>query len=475
MQSEAPTRPTLLDAFVGRDGRLTSPAALVLDSMWRNTAPGFPIVPCQAVTTGNVIALTPILTDEGGVNVDDHMAFAFVADASISGAGTVTIGQAGTYKLYVNDGATQATTGDVVSGRLYLGVFNQALDTGAGGLVLIGGKTTAGIPGISAFMQTLLDDTSAGAGRATLAIAESVGICGVCINAKLVASRSGNAETLALKTLAGSDPSATDPVTWIGCNGTIALVTSAVSLTISSGSTLGATSGTAFNLHFALVNDSGTFRIAVLNATNANGWTRFSPAGVLSATSEGGAGGADTIKTVYSSAAITSKEYAHLGFISYSLATAGTWNTAPLASGFGPTAPKPGDELQAVYSTDSGTVNVTSGTFVVMANKNVAITPRLAANLIYVHGTIMSTRNGPGELAYGMWHRGTTNNTNAFGSQEWGQSDGTPNAVRDSYQPFGFDKPNTTSSQTYTLQGRRQFGSSTDYNTFYGIAREIMA
>lgn len=296
---------------------------------------------------------------------------------------------------------------------------------------------------------------------------------GTVMNAKLVASRTGNAETFALKTLAGNDPSIMDPVVWVGCNGTRALITSAVSLTISSGSTLGATSGEAFNLHFTLVNDAGTFRLAVLNATSINGWIGFPPTGVLSATAEGGAGGADTIKTIYSNAAISVKEYAHLGFFSYSLATAGTWNTAPVASGFGPGAPKPGDVLQTVVANDGTTRNVTSTTFVVITNKNVAITPRLAASLIKLEGQIDVLGNAASELSSAQWHRGTTNNVGVFGAHSWHQA--STDGPRGVLPAFGYDRPNTTGAQTYTLQGSRNFGTSTDYSSFYAIASEIMA
>lgn len=302
--------------------------------------------------------------------------------------------------------------------------------------------------------------------------AATLGICSVCHNAKLVASRSGNAETWALKTLAGADPSDDDPVIWVGVNGTRLPVTSAVSLTASSGSTLGMTSGLASNLHFALANDDGTFRLVVRNASDASSWSRFPPSGLLSSSAEGGAGGADSAKVNYANTSLASKEYAHLGFMTYTLATAGTWNTAPSMSAFGPNAPKPGDILQGVSASNSGTVTVSSTTYVAMANKNIAISPRMAGSIIRLQGSISVIRSGASELSYGLWHRGTTNNVGSFGAMAWGQGDGT--SIRDTLIPFGYDKPGVTTSQTYTLQGRRQFGTSTDFVFYYATAEEIM-
>ena len=165
MQSEAPTRPDLLDRFADLAGRLTPEASLVLNAIWRNTAPGYPVVPCVASTSTNNITLTPILTDEGAKNLANHMAFSFVADATLSGSGTITIGSLGPYKAYINGGSVQAGSGDVIDDRAYLGIFNEALDGGAGGVVLIGA--------FSGFAHTLLDDANAGAALTTLGVSSA--------------------------------------------------------------------------------------------------------------------------------------------------------------------------------------------------------------------------------------------------------------------------------------------------------------
>jgi hypothetical protein len=96
------------------------------------------------------------------------------------------------------------------------------------------------------------------------------------------------------------------------------------SLVISSGSTLGMTSGVAATLALAIFNDAGTARPAIINPL-----TLPLVDGIASATSEGGAGAADSAGVWYSNAAITSKAYTIVGYITVTEATAGTWATAP--------------------------------------------------------------------------------------------------------------------------------------------------
>lgn len=101
-------------------------------------------------------------------------------------------------------------------------------------------------------------------------------------------------------------------------------LTALASLVISSGSTLGMTSGVAATLALAIFNDAGTARPAIINPL-----TLPLVDGIASATSEGGAGAADSAGVWYSNAAITSKAYTIVGYITVTEATAGTWATAP--------------------------------------------------------------------------------------------------------------------------------------------------
>lgn len=151
---------------------------------------------------------------------------------------------------------------------------------------------------------------------------------GMLENATIACSRASNAETFALKTLAGTDPSASDPVriAFAKTDGTFEVLeaTAALSLTVSSGSTLGAVDATEFKVAVGIVNDAGTLRLAVSGRPSG-----LRDNSVVSSTAEGGAGGAGTARTIYTGTAVTSKRMRILGYYTYNLATSGTWNTAP--------------------------------------------------------------------------------------------------------------------------------------------------
>lgn len=202
--------------------------------------------------------------------------------------------------------------------------------------------------------------------------ARAMGISGLAFglaNGKLVATVAGNALTIALKTTAGNDPSVSDPI-FIGfadtsASGTaqyrIAAITSAMSLVISSGSTLGASSGVPFKLWVVLFDDAGTLRLAVINCLSANGTTlsvyplveNQNTTGTLA---EGGAGGADSAGIFYASQATGgSKKFRVLGSMEWTsgLSVAGTWDAGPnemtLVS---PGDRKPGETVQEIEVED---------------------------------------------------------------------------------------------------------------------------
>lgn len=108
---------------------------------WRGNANGCArIVPCNASGT-NLITLTP--THPVAPVLDryrDFDVYAFVAAATSTGSVTATVvpasGTLATLKAYKSGGAAQAGSGDVVKDSLYLAIFNDALDSGNGGLVL---------------------------------------------------------------------------------------------------------------------------------------------------------------------------------------------------------------------------------------------------------------------------------------------------------------------------------------------------
>jgi len=173
-------------------------------------------------------------------------------------------------------------------------------------------------------------------------------------NLTLATSRSSNAETISIKTMAGTDPSSSDPVYLAfedGAGGfSVVSITSALSLTISSGSTLGATSGEPFRIWVVLFNDAGTFRLGAIKCYTGTGIVGLEDNGVASSTAEGGAGAADSAGVFYTGTAVTSKPYRILGRLDYTLTTAGTWVTAPTIKLFSQGSKLPGDVVQRAHN-----------------------------------------------------------------------------------------------------------------------------
>lgn len=117
-------------------------------------------------------------------------------------------------------------------------------------------------------------------------------------------------------------------------SGTVTRVTGTpANLVISSGSTLGTTSGVQSNVAVLAINNAGTIELA---AINLDGGVELNETGVISTTAEGGAGAADSATTIYSTTARTNVAYRVLGIVRSTQATAGTWATTPsLIQGIG--------------------------------------------------------------------------------------------------------------------------------------------
>lgn len=94
------------------------------------------IIPCSASTAANVITLTPNDASPLIEGYRDYEIYAFIADAASTGAVSATVmpanGTLATLGVY-DDGTTQTTTGGIVSGNLYLAIFSDTLNSGAGG------------------------------------------------------------------------------------------------------------------------------------------------------------------------------------------------------------------------------------------------------------------------------------------------------------------------------------------------------
>ena len=103
-------------------------------------------------------------------------------------------------------------------------------------------------------------------------------------------------------------------------------VSAAISVVVSSGSTLGTVSAQQSRIVVIALDNAGTIELAVVNIS---GGTNLDETTLISTTAEGGAGAADSATVVYSTTARTSLPYRVVGYIESTQTTAGTWATAP--------------------------------------------------------------------------------------------------------------------------------------------------
>jgi hypothetical protein len=207
------------------------------------------------------------------------------------------------------------------------------------------------------------------------------------INGKLVASVAANAATFAIKTLAGADPSATDPVGVMFPDASLLWITAALSLTVPSGATLGTYAGWPFRLWFAVINNAGTPVLSVRNcsciATNQFSVSGMSP-GITGMTSPPG----NNYKTTYGAVTIaTSQPYRYIAYADYDSGqvTAGTWIALPSRIiHMSPNSPLPGAAVQEVFASMAAQVNVTPTAVFTNTNITAAIAPFFVTNLVRI-------------------------------------------------------------------------------------------
>lgn len=271
--------------------------------------------------------------------------------------------------------STGTVTLDGSGAQTVNGVANIIVPIGGGGIVFTDGTNwfITGLGGVLAGKQLGYADI---------------------INGTITEANATNAATFALKTLAGADPSTTDPVLICFRNATAATgnyvyrtVTAALSLTIPSTATMGAVNGTEFDLVLALFDDAGTIRLGAINpfTAGANYYDLTQTPPIASSTTVGT--GSDAAKTWYTDAGVTSKAYVILAVANYAsgLVTAGTWNVSPTTLQlFGHGVALPGTRLRDHPGVAKAWVKFVGATGTISVSHNVASVTRDSAGAYQV-------------------------------------------------------------------------------------------
>lgn len=192
-----------------------------------------------------------------------------------------------------------------------------------GASVTQGGKKTF-MTAVRTFLAELLGTDGAKAtALATLGLEAS----GAIRNLTLAASVGSSALTMALKTRAGADPSATDAATVAMRSSTASAgtfterqLTAATALTVPSGATLGHASGIAGWLYWYLIDNAGALELAVSS-------TFLGEAGICSTTAIGA--GSTSATAIYSASSRSNVAFRLIARTRDTQTTAGTWAAVP--------------------------------------------------------------------------------------------------------------------------------------------------
>lgn len=285
----------------------------------------------------------------------------------------------------------------------------------------------------------------------------------------ITASASAGALTISLQAN-GSTPSATNPAKLVFNGNTVNSTTSATTLVLSSGSTLGISgSNKPTRIWVVAFNNSGTTVLGAINCALSTGIYGLTAGATASSTAEGGAGASDSAGVFYTTSAVSSKDYVVLGYVEYtSLATAGTWTTPDKIVAYTPSVPLPGHIVQAVttsFRANTGDHNslITQSTSYVtvdlsqdasMNELKIQITPKSACNAVLVK----SQSNFGGLMAAGRGVWGTLTNS--------GTPIGYPAFCYNQNTSFWtnmevLDKPASSSQQTYKIAIKVENASDT--------------
>jgi hypothetical protein len=298
----------------------------------------------------------------------------------------------------------------------------------------------------------------------------------VPVNLGLNSNAAGSNLTITMTGANGSAPSATNPVSIPFRSGTLAggqpswgIITSAITLVIPSGATLGTSSSNVpFRIWLYASYNGGTPQLAAAVCSLS---TQIYPCAsweYTRITSTTISGLATSAGVLYATAGVSSDPVRIIGYCDFAsgLATAGSWASAcTTLQLFGPGIKKPGDVVQTVVATTTTPTTFSGST---VSNKTAlslagTITPSATVNLVKATawGSMAVNTSATGtNVAVIQIYRGT--GTTAIGNISIGNSNSTASGVTSPVGDFAFDNPASASSVQYGLYGWNGTGSSSN-------------
>lgn len=217
-------------------------------------------------------------------------------------------------------------------------------------------------------------------------------------NCEIATSIGGGALTVALKTLAGNDPSFADLMfvafrnAAVGSGAILArAISAALSVTIPSGTTIGTTNGVAYKIWVGAIDNAGTVELAVYLSQSLTNFEIRNPYDESIVSTTAIAGGANAF-TWYSTTARANVPVTVLGYFEVTEAVAGTWGTAPSLVVTNPSE-RPGQVIQTQFS---ATAAVATGSTTIPADDTIpqntegdqyfsnSITPKSASSFLRI-------------------------------------------------------------------------------------------
>jgi hypothetical protein len=277
-------------------------------------------------------------------------------------------------------------------------------------------------------------------------------------NYSLAASAASGALTITLNDMFGNPLSGSSAVlfyfTSAGGILTPITISSPQTLVIPSGATLGQPSAAAFRIWIVGINDGGTFRLGAICCSDATKQI-YSLQEHLPINATLISAPATSAGVIYANATVGAKFFRILGFLEWSsagVATAGTWTVTSLlySQRFGAGIRKPGFQVNGQFSSVTGRSAAVTAASYTNTSHTATYTPTSAANIVKV-----TVETGI------MGGLGSATSIDVFGRLVSGSTqigmeheiiNGNASQISSSTTIVAYDKPNTLSAQTYTMQ-----------------------